>query len=231
MVFEHGLSTPAKIVAGCMLSAAWLWMPGCGSDSSKDGQSATTGGSATSTGGAAATTGGSAGKAATTGGAAATTGGAATTTGGAATTTGGAATTTGGTPSTGGQATGGTPTGGASNCAPPATGGPTGMNDGMACLGCHASAQAPTMTVAGTLYSATSGGTAVSGATVKVTDSNNAVLTLVTGSTGNFYSSSAVAFPASVSVSQCPDTVPMNSPVNSGDCNSCHGSTFRVHLP
>jgi hypothetical protein len=105
------------------------------------------------------------------------------------------------------------------------------MNDGMACLGCHASAQSPNMTLAGTLYSAATGGTAVSGATVTVTDNNNAVLTLVTGSTGNFYSSSAVAFPASVSVSKCPDTVAMNAQVNSGDCNSCHGSTSRIHLP
>jgi hypothetical protein len=87
------------------------------------------------------------------------------------------------------------------------------------------------LALAGTLYSAATGGTAVSGATVTVTDNNNAVLTLVTGSTGNFYSSSAVAFPASVSVSKCPDTVNMNAQVNSGDCNSCHGSSMRIHLP
>ena len=235
MAFEQALASAGTIVAGCLLSVAWLWMPGCGSDSGGDGQSAASGGSGTATGGAPATTGGApattGGSAATTGGAAATTGGAAATTGGAAPTTGGVASTTGGTPSTGGQATGGEATGGANNCVPTATGGPTGMNAGQACLGCHASAQSPNMTVAGTLYSAASGGTAVSGATVTVTDNNNAVLTLVTGRTGNFYSSSALAFPISVSVSKCPDTVNMNVQVNSGDCNGCHDSSMRIHLP
>ncbi len=87
------------------------------------------------------------------------------------------------------------------------------------------------MTVAGTLYSAVTGGTAVSGATVTVTDNNGAVLRLVTGNSGNFYSTSAVAFPASVSVSKCPDTASMSSKPSTGDCNSCHGSSMRIHLP
>jgi hypothetical protein len=105
------------------------------------------------------------------------------------------------------------------------------MNTGQACLSCHASAVSPNMTVAGTVYTTVSGAAAVSGATVTVTDNNGAVLNLVTGSTGNFYSTSAVAFPASVSVSKCPDTVAMNSPAGSGDCNSCHASSMRIHLP
>jgi hypothetical protein len=227
MAFPHRLSIPTKMVAGCILSAAWLWLPGCGSDSGNGAQSPANGGEGTATGGASAETGGSTATSAGAAGKAATTGGTATTTtGGTAATTGGVATSTGGTPATGGQATGGT-----STCTPPATGGPTGMNDGMPCLGCHASAQTPNMTVAGTVYTTAAGAAAVSGATVTITDNNGAVLHLVTGSTGNFYSSSAVAFPASVSLSKCPDTASMSSQPSTGDCNSCHGSSMRIHLP
>jgi hypothetical protein len=53
----------------------------------------------------------------------------------------------------------------------------------------------------------------------------------VTGSSGNFYATTAVAFPVSVSVSKCPDTVSMTSKPTTGDCNSCHGSSMRIHLP
>jgi hypothetical protein len=192
MALQPDPSNRAKIVAGCMISAAWLWMPGCGSDSGGGGQSA-------ATGGAAAAIGGQAGTAATAGGAA--------------------------------NATGATSPGGAGNCIPAATGGPTGMNSGQPCLNCHASSSAPTMTVAGTLYSAVTGGTAVSGATVTVTDGNQAVTTLVTGSTGNFHTNAAIAYPITISVSKCPDTVTMPSTSTSGDCNSCHGSSMQIHLP
>ncbi len=279
MVLQHRLSHSANIVAGCIISAAWIIVPGCGGDNGSDGASggqsaatggassttggkqassggasSTTGGEATSSGGSASITGGSAsvtgGSASVTGGSASVTGGSASVTGGSASVTGGAPSATGGTATggtatggtatggtaTGGTATGGTPTGGTAtggtnNCIPAATPGPSGMNPGQACLGCHASAVQPNFKLAGTLYDTVSGTNAVSGATVTVTDSNSAVTTLVSGTSGNFYSNAAFAFPVSVSVSKCPDTVSMSSKPSTGDCNSCHGTSFRIHLP
>ncbi len=248
MVFQHGLSQPAKLVAACIVSAISVMLPGCGGDNggefgtsggqSTAGGSSTTGGQAASSGGAAETTGGqvasSGGSANVAGGAPSETGG--TATGGTATggtATGGTATggtATGGT-ATGGTATGGAATGGTSNCIPAATPGPSGMNAGQACLGCHATSVQPNLRLAGTLYSAATGGNPVSGATVTVLDSNNAVTTLVTASSGNFYSTANFAFPVSVSVSKCPDAASMSSKPSTGDCNSCHGSSMRIHLP
>jgi hypothetical protein len=181
-----------------MISAAWLWMPGCGSGDDGGGQSEATGGAAGTTGGLA----------------------------GTSATTGGAANATGATSSTGGQATGGT-----SSCIPAATGGPTGMDSGQPCLSCHASSYAPSMTVAGTLYSAPTGGTAVSGATVTITDSNNAVIAMVTGSSGNFYTNATIAYPITISISKCPDTVTNPAPSEIGECNSCHDSSMQIHFP
>ena len=87
------------------------------------------------------------------------------------------------------------------------------------------------MTAAGTLYSTASGSAAVSGATVTITDSKGTTIKLVTGSSGNFYTSSAISFPATVEVSKCPDTVSMPTTITTGDCNSCHNSSMRIHLP
>jgi hypothetical protein len=105
------------------------------------------------------------------------------------------------------------------------------MNPGQACLGCHGSKQSPNITLGGTVYSSATGGSAVSGATVTVTDNSGKKTTLVTGSSGNFYTTSSIAFPATVQVSKCPDTALMPATVTTGDCNSCHDSSMRLHLP
>jgi hypothetical protein len=108
------------------------------------------------------------------------------------------------------------------------------MNSGQACLGCHVSggqASSRIFTAAGTLYASATGGSAVSGATVTITDNSNKKITIVTGSDGNFYTTTAIAFPASVQFSTCPDTQVMPSTITTGDCNSCHNSSMRVHLP
>lgn len=106
-------------------------------------------------------------------------------------------------------------------------------NAGKDCYGCHdGGGSAPRWYVAGTLYDAASGGAAVSGATVHVTDAAGKQLTLVTSANGNFYTSTAVAYPLDVSISRCPDNAAMSSTVPSpGSCNGCHDSTFRIHLP
>jgi hypothetical protein len=123
-------------------------------------------------------------------------------------------------------------TGGSSAaCVPAATGGPSGMNTGQDCISCHGSGQNPKMVAAGTVYSKASGGTAVSGATVTITDSKGAVTKQVTGNSGNFYFTGAISFPANVVVSKCPDLATMPTTITAGGCNSCHNSTMRIHLP
>ena len=111
-------------------------------------------------------------------------------------------------------------------------------NAGMDCLGsrCHASTgQATLFTFAGTLYSTVSGGSAVSGATINVTDAAGKTSKIVTATNGNFWTTGSLTFPIKVNSSLCPNTVPMNGAVdsNGGGCNQsgCHVSTFRVHLP
>jgi hypothetical protein len=105
------------------------------------------------------------------------------------------------------------------------------MNTGKGCVSCHGSGQSPKMTAAGTLYSSASGGAAVSGATVTITDSKGTKIKMITGNSGNFYTSSAISFPATVEVSKCPDTATMPTTITNGDCNSCHNSSMRIHLP
>ena len=150
--------------------------------------------------------------------------------------TGGAAP-TGGRAATGGAAaTGGTVAAAGSSCVAAATGGPTGMNTGQGCPSCHTGSNPPggiAMTLAGTVYNSSSGTTGVSGATVTVVDSAGKSIKMVTGSLGNFYSTTAVTFPASVTVSKCPDTVSMPVTISSGSCNGCHDGTTqaRIHLP
>ncbi len=105
------------------------------------------------------------------------------------------------------------------------------MKTGQDCVSCHGSGQSPKMTAAGTLYSTVNGGTAVAGATVTLTDSKGTKIKMITGSSGNFYTGSAISFPATVEVSKCPDTVAMKETITAGGCNSCHNSSMRVHLP
>jgi hypothetical protein len=230
-----------------LLAAAMILHAGCGSsndttttrgDGAGVGGQSSIGGS-TSTSGSAATGGAAATGSASTMGGAATTGGVASaggskTTGGATAAggskgTGGAAA-TGGAKSTGGAAA----TGGGANCVAAATPSSATMNPGQGCTTCHSGAS-PAMgvliTLGGTLYSASTSGSAVSGATVTLTDNNNTVTKLITGPDGNFYTGSTIAFPAKVSVSKCPDTATMVSTVTSGNCNSCHGSSMQIHLP
>jgi hypothetical protein len=111
-------------------------------------------------------------------------------------------------------------------------------NAGQDCLTCHngATAGAPKFYLGGTLYSAATGGTAVSQANIVITDANNQTINLVTASLnapGNFYYDQPVAFPIQVKASSCPTTVPMVSAVQStgGGCTSCHNAQMQIHLP
>jgi hypothetical protein len=106
-------------------------------------------------------------------------------------------------------------------------------NAGQECQGCHApGGGAPTFYVGGTLYSTVTGGAAVAGATINVTDANGKKVKIISATNGNFWTTTSLAFPLQVNASLCPNTVPMNSAVGgNGACNNCHNSTFRVHLP
>jgi hypothetical protein len=145
--------------------------------------------------------------------------------------TGGQLKGTGGAPGTGGATGAG---GSAAACIPAASPGSRGMNTGQACIDCHVAggraSQLP-FTASGTLYDSATSNKAVSGATVTITGNDGKKVTIVTASDGNFYTNSAIAFPASVQVSKCPDTVVMSDTLTNGNCNSCHGSGMRIHLP
>jgi mono/diheme cytochrome c family protein len=106
------------------------------------------------------------------------------------------------------------------------------MRPGEACIACHAKEfDAPTFWVAGTLYPTgrermDCKGVAA-GATVKITDANNAVYNLAVNSAGNFYLDAAKApnfkgpYKAEVIVGS--DVRAMGTAQTDGDCNGCHG--------
>lgn len=104
-------------------------------------------------------------------------------------------------------------------------------NAGTACLGCHDGNNATRWTAAGTLYNAVSGGSAIAGATIVLTDANGQQVQIVSSTNGNFYTQTALAYPVTARASGCPSDVPMIAKASSGDCNTCHNSTLRVHLP
>ncbi len=111
---------------------------------------------------------------------------------------------------------------------------PTGHhNAGQECQGCHApGGGAPTFYVGGTLYNAVTGGAAVAGATLNVTDAAGKKVKIISATNGNFWTSTALTYPLTLDASLCPATLPMSATVGSnGACNNCHNSTFRVHLP
>jgi len=95
-------------------------------------------------------------------------------------------------------------------------------------------------TLAGTLYSAASGGTAVSGASITAKDAAGQTFDIVTQADGNFYTSNSVQFPVTVYASECQIQqagVPMTDtiPSSGAGCNStgCHTTSAqgRIHLP
>jgi hypothetical protein len=108
-------------------------------------------------------------------------------------------------------------------------------NAGASCLGCHDQPQGASgpFTLAGTLYTAAGSTTTIAGATIRVTDANGVTTRLVTAANGNFWTTSAVAYPVHVAASECPNTTAMVSAVQSSgaSCNSCHSSGSRIHLP
>ena len=107
-------------------------------------------------------------------------------------------------------------------------------NPGQNCMSsCHFHG----FTLAGTLYSAQSGGSAVAGASITVKDSTGATFDIVTQANGNFYTSQTVHFPVTVYASECQISQMsevMTDPITSGQggcaTSGCHTTTAQGHI-
>jgi len=111
-------------------------------------------------------------------------------------------------------------------CEPPSNALPNGRHKaGQSCRGCHSE-----FSVAGTLYSTAAGGTAVSGATIIVTDANGVEHKLITASNGNFYTTTNIPKPIRATATKCPSVRTMNDAVSNGSCNACHTAGNRIYL-
>jgi hypothetical protein len=118
-------------------------------------------------------------------------------------------------------------------CVEPQTGYGNGQhNTGKDCLGsCHNHG----FTVAGTVYESATDNTGYAGATVTIVDKNGTSIPLVVQANGNFYTTESVAFPVTVTASNCPYAASMTAAASTGACNSCHaqsgGTAGQIHLP
>jgi List-Bact-rpt repeat protein len=105
-------------------------------------------------------------------------------------------------------------------------------NAGADCLGCHAGlGSSLAWTVAGTLYTNTTGSAPIAQATIQVVDANGQTVNIATATNGNFWTLTPVRFPLRVKASKCPSTATMSSTASAGSCNGCHNAGFRIHLP
>lgn len=111
-------------------------------------------------------------------------------------------------------------------------------NAGLTCIqaGCHApGGEGPTYTAAGTAYKGAGTATPYVGGTVHLIDANGNDIALVTQANGNFYTSQALAFPLTTSISSCPYTLGMSAQVQTGQgsCNQagCHDANLPISLP
>jgi hypothetical protein len=107
-------------------------------------------------------------------------------------------------------------------------------NAGQDCQGsCHNHG----FTLAGTIYAAANTTTALSGASITITDAGGKSFDVVSQANGNFYTSQAIKFPVTVTASACPSVAPMVTQVTAtmDGCNKggCHvtGAQGRIHLP
>lgn len=106
------------------------------------------------------------------------------------------------------------------------------MHPGRACIACHTTSggddrhgEAPLFTIAGTAYPTGHEPDDCYGATsasVEVTDANQKVTTLPVNAAGNFFTTSAVAFPIHVAIVANGKRRAMSASPPRGDCDSCH---------
>lgn len=121
------------------------------------------------------------------------------------------------------------------------TRGSASMEPGLACIGCHATTggEAPTFTIAGTLYPTghepdnCNGASGQStGAKIVVTGNNGSSLTLTPNSVGNFFTTTSLPPPYKAKVvSASGSERVMSGTASSGDCNSCHTQNGAQNAP
>ncbi len=143
--------------------------------------------------------------------------------------------------SCGGGATGPDPLNAAPTCTSGTywTGGNEGssrMHPGDACIACHgrSGGEAPRFNIAGTVYPTGHEPVDCNGtnqAQIVITDKNGQTITLTPNAAGNFFASSALAFPITAKVVAGGKERAMQTPQMSGDCNSCHTATGAMMAP
>lgn len=108
------------------------------------------------------------------------------------------------------------------------------MMPGSDCLSCHSGGgEAPRFTAAGTVFSGGSSTAGVGGAQVTLQPASGAAVVVTTRASGNFYTSSPLTFPVTVTVTAGGQTNQMGAGATSGACNHCHapgGVSARVHV-
>ncbi|MCA9590236.1 MAG: hypothetical protein KC657_33260 [Myxococcales bacterium] len=124
---------------------------------------------------------------------------------------------------------------------PPGADNSASMNPGGACITCHSMRGGPRYTVAGTVYPTAHEPNDCNGVnaglTVVVTDANGAVTNLPVNGVGNFRSSTRIAAPFKVKVTDGTKERVMVGTLTAGDCNTCHteagtnGAPGRVMAP
>jgi hypothetical protein len=126
------------------------------------------------------------------------------------------------------------------------------MNPGRSCLSCHSGGggggedgegEAPTFTLAGTVYPSAhepdlcNGANGTNGARVVIVDAANRTITLTPNAAGNFYYTGAVTFPFHAKVTYQGRERIMTAAQSNGSCNACHtqnganGAPGRILLP
>lgn len=114
------------------------------------------------------------------------------------------------------------------------------MLPGSDCLACHSAGNLPDdkaaapkassdgedeeelFTAAGTVFADLDGTAPLSGAIVRITDADGAVVELTTNDVGNFYTSTPLTAPLSAEIEVDGEIVEMDTTPDEGACNSCH---------
>lgn len=111
------------------------------------------------------------------------------------------------------------------------------MLPGSDCLTCHKPgglSDATAYQFGGTVYSDDLGSDGLDGVIVRVTDARGEVLEMKSTRVGNFYSRGDLVPPMFVEVERDGWITPMEDPIETGDCNSCHacdGETDKLYAP
>ncbi|MFZ5482174.1 MAG: hypothetical protein ACOZNI_35765 [Myxococcota bacterium] len=123
------------------------------------------------------------------------------------------------------------------DCAPSVCGGEGAtMLPGADCLACHTAGNLvddkgvakgsddgdKLWSAGGTVFADLEGTEGVAGAIVRITDADGQIVTLTSNRVGNFYTALPLTFPIAAEVERDGEIYAMQTPQDSGACNSCH---------